>query len=1009
MAINWITPAGILVSDYEENELKDVFINFEQGDIETEIKIISGSLPEGVTIHKVRDGRYELRGFLPIVSEETTFYFTIRAFNEIDRADRYFGITVKNKIISWDETQSYDFTFSETTYVSSQLKLINATGNETFIKLNGELPKGIILNKTGLIYGVTEEVPEEVTYYCTIGVMKDNQIILEKECSFNIVKLHSLKEPIWITESGFIGAVNYNEHSTLFVKAYDPSGSLVSYRLKDEDSLPEGLELTNLGRIEGQLKTEYTADWEFIVIAGNGLYEVERKFVLSTNVISNENDIIWVSNTLLGNFRIGENIAINIETNSTLPVKYNLISSALPLGLSFYPTGEIIGSIEYQDKGFHSFLVEASNGVKTIQKEFIINVVKGLGKNAVKCYFYINHEYDNEYNKLVGSFDRNTAFSNDSPVYKINPYPEIDICNLSCFDSTLLKQMLYFNEPVDIVWEKTIRKNYIKNNNVLYSVFYKNLREHPSNGNNITFQGNKIYVKPSKLSPTGYVNEYTNEPIEVIGEVQVETRQGKKYIYYYGGKVYVEILSDLNYYEKESLLVVDTSINPVYTDEYLYHDEKVRRNYIVKNNEKCEVLKAREGMLINADTRKYLETDVSTSEIFYEAPEVRYYFINDNTDTVSFASTSEIRNILQQKIYVEKNPNNVLYDTSTQTIISDTSEYPIYTICWDEERQTYYAKYNGEREYLDVYAISKNDESQNPNLVYASWVRDGHSYDMEAGTASTESFEDIINCGKAGTEDFKEIVDCNKNRYVVQPVKVYTEYLNTDIDYKQYLIYEKGTNNLQEGIIFKLDWDVTVMFIILDGEIHHIKEIEKPWIFVPSMNESIGYPNEIVLPYISDEDVNDINSKPYIQFFDTQYESLPAWKSRTIPEWEPSHSYVIGDVFTFNGEYYIVIQNFVSTRVFDMGNTRKMSELEVSDYQKTYYFPTLDLFYAQNNTNLMVLNELNTIEEKGGYWTNRKFVLFETHFKPLYNSNIDNFSVCFYNHTNKRTPEFQLI
>ena len=48
MAINWITPAGNLVTDYEESTLKDVFINVEPSDVFVEI--ISGQFPEVVSL-----------------------------------------------------------------------------------------------------------------------------------------------------------------------------------------------------------------------------------------------------------------------------------------------------------------------------------------------------------------------------------------------------------------------------------------------------------------------------------------------------------------------------------------------------------------------------------------------------------------------------------------------------------------------------------------------------------------------------------------------------------------------------------------------------------------------------------------------------------------------------------------------------------------------------------------------------------------------------------------------
>ena len=204
--------------------------------------------------------------------------------------------------------------------------------------------------------------------------------------------------------------------------------------------------------------------------------------------------------------------------------------------------------------------------------------------------------------------------------------------------------------------------------------------------------------------------------------------------------------------------------------------------------------------------------------------------------------------------------------------------------------------------------------------------------------------------------------------------------------------------NLQENILFTLSWNPSCKFIILDGKVHHVDVINKPWMYVPEINEMIGYPTKIVLPYISDEDIIEEDNKNYVLFFDEENESLPLWKTKEIESWKSNQSYITNDVLQYNGIYYVVLNNFTSTNIFDETNMRRMTETEVSEYSKTYYFPTLDLFYSYPNTNLLALSNLNNLESKSGFWTGRKFVFFELHFKPLYNNNIDNFSVDFYNH-----------
>lgn len=1008
MAIDWITPNGIIVNDYEQAILKDVFINVEPSEVNVEL--ISGELPNGITLNKVRNGRYSLEGELPIVDKETSYYFTLRASLNDEYSDRYFAINIKNKKTTWNLAQPDNFSFSETSYVSQQLELLNETGDEVFFKISGELPSGLALNNSGLIYGIVGDVPEEMEYFFKIGVKKNNEIILERDFSITVVKLSSLEEPIWITEEGLIGTLNYNQISSMLVKAYDPNNLPILYKMGEKGILPTGLSLNvNSGRIEGQLKSEYSRDWDFNIIVSNGAYEVSRDFKISTNVISAENDINWISEPMLGNYKVGENVLIKLETKSNFPVVYSLITDTLPVGLSFNNQGEIIGLLDYQNLGTHSFIVEATNGYKTIQRTFTLDVVKGLGKNSVKCYFYINHEYDTEYNSLVGTFDRNTAYDSSNPLYKINPKPIIDICTLTCFDKTLLKQMLYFNKPLNISWDKTVRKNYVKNDSVIYSAFYKSLRENPSIGGNVLIQGNKVYIIPSRESPTGYYTEYTHEPITPTGAIQTESRENLRYINYLNKKVYIEVLNSSQYYEEDSKIVVDYS-EPIYIEEYIYQNTVYQKKYILKDKVKYYVKQCEDNTLMDTKTKKYLDLSIDAVEILYDSPITRYFFIERNTTSIAYPSTNEIREILSQPIFVEKNENdNILYDVGTQEIISENKKYPQYTLYWDEEKQTYYASYNGEKTYMNVYAVKNDDPSQSANLVYASWERAGYKSDLDGGTAKTDSFEDILNGGYADTENFDEIVDANFERYVLQPVQVYTEYLNTDVDYKQYYVYEKDTQKLQENILFTLSWKPSCKFIVINGKVHHVGTIDKPWMYIPELNEVIGYPNKIVLPYVKDENIKNDNTISYIKFFDKELESLPAWKVKDINNWKVNTSYIVGDTFVYEGVYYVVVQNFTSTNTFELDNVRRMTDTEISEYTKTYYFPTLDLFYSKPNTNLLALSTLNSIENKGGYWTGRKFVFFETHFQPLYESNIDNFSIDFYNHNDKRTPEFQLI
>ena len=912
MAINWITAQGILLKDYEEAPVNNIFIQVEP--TTSIIKKIAGEYPLNMDLVYVEPGKYQListTGKLPIVNEETTYYFTLRAENEDEYSDRWFGITILNKQTDWDMPETY-FEYSETSYVSLQMKLLNAQGNEEFFKISGEMPPSLLINKSGLIYGIVDEQDKEKTFYFTIGVRRDDNIILTKDFSIKVVKLSSLNEPIWITEAGFLGVLEYDESSNLFVKAYDPNGLPITYTLSTSgnDNLPPGLSLDeNTGKITGRLSTRYTDTWNFTINVTNGDYTVSRDFYINTNVISENNKIEWVSESLLGNIAIGNNVYIQLETNSKKTVNYTIVSGNLPAGLSFLSTGSINGVLEYQEIKPYSFIVEASNGSNVIQKEFTINVIKGLGQNALKCFYYINNEYMVEYNEMKNSFDTETAYQPLNSKYDINTKPRLDICTLNCFDKILLKHILNFNSTDSYHWKRTVKQDF----NNIYSVYYKELQEVNSDSNTYHINGNKTFIKQSETSPTGWVTEYGNTPIQPNSTLGNDWIDGKKYyINSFNEKIYIEFLNDSMYYEIETLKIVPFG-TPIFKEQKTFQNELIEYLYILNNENKIYVTQAADNQLLNIETQTVLSDTKENIEVLQDERTRRWYFIPDSSLNIVPASVTGIRDALNTQIFVEKNNNlNVVYDVATQVIINGIDTSKKFIIKWDNERKTYYTEFNGEEVYLDVYAVLETDPTKTPIQV-----------------------EGFIN----GTN--------------YQLVRVCQQFNNTDVDYLNYLVYEKGTNKLEENIIFELDWNKGSEFIIQNGVVHFISYIDTPWMYKPELNESVGYGEEIVLPYILDYDVRDINSKPYIYFFDKENESLIEWKNR--------------------------------------------------------YYPTLDLFYSIPNTNVVSLSNLNQQERDGKYWTGKKFVFFEVTFEPIYNKNIDIFSIQFYNHNQEYSPEFQLI
>ena len=1016
---------------------------------------ISGQLPEGIKIKKFRDGMYGLSGTLPIINEDDkTYFFTVRGRVKVTNSlrtilmldedikylydDMFFSVIVKNKTtIFISDTDTY--TFTENIYNKIQLELANPEGNEEFIKISGKLPEGISLSSNGLLYGIAKENSETSREYkCTIGIRRNDEIIIREEIKSTVIKLSSLKKPVWITDAGKIAILNFGDvpDSSLFVKAYDPNGLSLTYSIPDEYELPDGLSLSNTGKFYGKCKTEDAKLWSFVVSVSNGIMDNERIFKIETNKASDDKFINWITDANLGSYKIGDNVFLKIETESKYKVKYSLVSNNLPDGLSFNE-GIIYGKIKYQDLKNYTFIIEADNGYINIQKKFYLTLEKGFGKNALKCYFYINHEYDSEYKNMLSYFNRNYAYESKNTLYKINSRPEIDICECKCFDKELMKHLLYYNDNIDIIWDITKRKNIFNGESLLYTAFYKEIKETPRDGETQNYTGDKIYVTESSKSSTGYYIEGSTTEIKPRLPIYTDYNSvinGKPYIKIEGENIFIKKLTVDNYYIESTNEVIDNN-ETIYTEAYEEYNfstlknEILYRKYILRNDKKYYLKRCKNKSLANLYTNEYLNLLSNEVEIYYTNDNSRKYFIDDNRFTKIMPSIENIRNALNTQIVVTKDNNeHVYYECGSQEIIEEKEIENKYILYYDDDKQSYYVRYDGEPVYMDVYAATQNNDDVEIKPAYAFVTNENWIAEADNKDASQTNFDNTYDNMYSDTTSFKYVIDGNETKYIMKPVKVLIDFLDTPVDYQNYFIFEKGTQNLQENILFTLDWNPAVKFIMKNGNMYFVNEISKPWIYEPKLNSGLNFNKRIVLPYINDEDVEDLiirgkKAGKYIKFFDKENETIAKWKSNTIDTYKVDMYYYPNDIFKVKNtktntlEYYKVKNTFKSGENYEDYKNNYLIQLnqkEIDDLLKEYYFPALPLFYSRplNNSDVVgmsIPSELEKDESNGKLLTGRKFCFFEVHFSPLYNNNIDNFSIDFYNHNNDRSPEFQLI
>ena len=430
--MEWISPEDrLILSEIEGRNIEKIKIIIE-GSENYEISKVSGDFPQGIELIKEDDGFYYIQGKLGYVPETMTYYFTLQAtdLDTGEESEHWYSIEVitlnttwcgivyecltnninerpdiasdniwkeyngiindelqEEDIPEWEENKQYSTNdlviynnneIIEKTYFQKQFKLKNPEGNEVFKKVAGELPEGIVLSETGLLYGVAEE-DREKPFYFRIGVYRNDELLIETSELFIKVKdISELNKPLWITDAGILDYINYGIEKDLQVIAYDFSGHDVYYELISKD-LPAGIEWRTIeeysreydddvsektGKFYGKCKTKVTNnEWfitlkPYIIIDDNKIYGDERTFNIVTNAVE-DNDLIKWETDELEPVKIGYSYRIFIKATSSSRIIFELASGELPKGLTLNKNGEISGTVDYQELKDYEFYIKA--------------------------------------------------------------------------------------------------------------------------------------------------------------------------------------------------------------------------------------------------------------------------------------------------------------------------------------------------------------------------------------------------------------------------------------------------------------------------------------------------------------------------------------------------------------------------------------------------------------------------------------------------------------------------
>lgn len=1065
--MEWISPnQGNILSEIEGNIIEPIEIQI-NGSNNYEIIKVSGNFPNGISLVK-EDNEYFLEGTLDLVSETTTYYFTLQAkdldTNEI--IQRWFSIEVITKVTSWNNDYDNPFEIIEKTYFSYQFNLINPEGNEIFKKITGELPNGLTLSETGLLYGVVEEDRED-SYYFTIGVYRNDELLFSSPIiEIKTKDFSELNKPIWVTESGILEYIEYNKEKNISFLAYDPKGREITYHLI-ENNLPLGIEWTEetskTGRLEGVCKTKTSYEWKFkvkpIINDNDEIIEGDvREFIIVTNAIESDNLITWISDELEP-VKIGYNYDFNIVATSSKKITYNIDSGKLPLGLKMNNNGNICGTIDYQDLGNYSFTVRAYTSITFSQKTFTIEVIKGLSEDSLDVYLYINKDNYTDYKDMLMKYDRTSSYNQTNPLYRIPSEPRIDICTLNTWDNTLLKYKFgQFNTAIDIGWKETKKKSFDD-----YDFFYKNFNEVNRKSQ---FWDLKIHTdnetemvdRYGNTSVPGYIRDVINEQdikieyywlsddkdpaspnhgsrIEDIENIRQEVNMLRTNYYYV----------DPEDPEREYLIhdpIYKPISNPKEVHDYVefgqpYVVEKIgdiedesKRIYIQKisigryyEKESKKIVNLNEPIYIDIEI---LETgeDVITKYITKET-------FNNETKKVEFEKI-EVE-VLNEDGYASFDPKGIndsyLVDTKKYNIIRYTSNINHYyhfnspTIQYQTTSieglrnvfaQPFYVnKFEGKLWYKmanQQIIYKKNGDLQDYDFQRYILKKDEHdNYYVEFNG----NIEYLYVYRKMDDGTYKQVFTKIDDNY--EPLIQKANILDGNVDFVFYTIYRKGSSLPFKNALFICEWDESLKYTCeYDEEMgvyqwFRVDEIENPFVYYASKNQAYGYNKDIILPNIKEEHIvkNNDSDEYYgtVTFLDleNEFHTLPNYmKDNTIDTWKSETIYNVGDKVIYGDYIYSCLVKHTSKELFDESLWRNIGNAKT-------YTPTLPLYYSKPKTQDAILKNINAYEKEGNYWYGRKFVFFEVHFSPKYKNNIDNFTIPFYNDVNDNSPEFLLI